>query len=116
MNYENRKMPAVYPVTSHTNFVGKGSVFVAITGMQDDGNQYILDALEKGASAIVVQENAQLDDSTLLKMKECNARLVRVANTRRALSQLAAEGLDNPAKKMKIAGVTGTKGKHQLVS
>lgn len=105
------EIPRVYPVTSHTDFVGKGSIFVAITGLQENGERYILTALEKGASAIVVQESHVLDSHVLEKIKECNAKVKYVKNTRSALSKLSAEALGNPAKKMKIVGVTGTKGK-----
>lgn len=105
------EMPSIYPVTSHTDFVGKGSIFVAITGMQKNGEQYILTALEKGASTIVVQENCEIDPDILQKIKEYRATVMYVANTRRALSELAAKKLDEPAKKLKIVGVTGTKGK-----
>jgi UDP-N-acetylmuramoyl-L-alanyl-D-glutamate--2,6-diaminopimelate ligase len=105
------EIPSVYPVTSHTDYVGRGSIFVAITGMQKDGGEYILTALEKGASVIVIQENRTLDDKLLQKIKEHKATLKYVANTRHALSKLSAEALGNPAKKLKIVGVTGTKGK-----
>jgi UDP-N-acetylmuramoyl-L-alanyl-D-glutamate--2,6-diaminopimelate ligase len=105
------EMPSIYPVTSHSGRAGKGSTFVAITGMQENGERYILEALERGASTIVVQQDSVVDEVVLQKIQECRASLRYVQNTRVALSQLAAESLDNPAEKMKIVGVTGTKGK-----
>ena len=105
------EMPSIYPVTSHSGRIGKGSTFVAITGMQENGERYILEALERGASTIVVQADSVVDETVLEKIKECKATLSYVKNTRVALSQLSAESLGNPAQKMKIVGVTGTKGK-----
>lgn len=93
------ELSRIYPVTSHTDYVGNGSTFVAITGFQENGEQYILKALEKGASTIVVQENYVLDDFILGKIKSCGADIKYVKNTREALSKMAAEAYGNPAKK-----------------
>jgi len=103
-------IPRIYPVTCHTDHVGPGSVFVAIKGFKDDGSKYIQVALERGASTIVVQYDSITQELQKL-CQEYNAELITVKNTRAALAELASAALDNPASKLKIIGVTGTKGK-----
>lgn len=81
--------------------VKPGFVFVCIKGFQTDGHKYIPNALAQGAAAIVVQEDALTDD----------VACIRVADSRRALAIIAANFYGNPAKDLKIVGVTGTNGK-----
>ena len=104
-------MPTVFPVACHTDNVGQGSTFVAIKGARQDGATYIPCALEYGASTIIVQEDVVLSRSTLESIEHVGAGLQRVANTRVALSQLSAQAHNHPAKKLRIIGITGTKGK-----
>jgi len=105
------ELPKIYPVTSHTDKVGAGTTFVAIPGTKDDGNRYIQLALEKGATKIVVQDKAQVSHELLEQMVVTGVQLVYVDNCRRVLAELIAQALDYPAKKLKIIGITGTKGK-----
>lgn len=86
-------------VTSDSRNVERGNVFVAIKGYESDGNKYIPMALEKGAAAIVSEEDCGCEN------------FVKVENARRALSVMTANFFGNPASKMKIIGVTGTNGK-----
>lgn len=81
--------------------VKPGFVFVCIKGFQTDGHKYIPNALAQGAAAIVVQEDALAG----------NAACIRVADSRRALAIIGANFYGNPAKDLKIVGVTGTNGK-----
>lgn len=105
------ELPKIYPVTSHTDNVGAGTTFVAIPGTKDDGSRYIRLALEKGATKIVVQQEVKVPDDLLELMVSNGVSLVYVENCRRELAELIAQALDYPAKKLKIIGVTGTKGK-----
>ena len=81
--------------------VQKNSLFVALSGAKEDGNKYIEEAIERGAVAVVTeQEQAQM-----------RATLVVVANARQALADLAAEFYGRPSLGLKVAGITGTNGK-----
>ncbi len=96
-----------FPVTCHTHHVGEGSTFVAIPGVQDDGTKYIKQAIAQGETTIVLEK----------KIKQCSfvnqegAAFVFVDNARQALAKLSSQALGNPASKLKIIGITGTKGK-----
>jgi len=105
------ELPKIFPVTSHTDFVGHGSIFVAVKGMKADGVSFIPLALERGATTVVVEQQVILDHFLEHAIQEKKITLVRVPNTRRALAELSAQALNYPARKLKIIGVTGTKGK-----
>jgi UDP-N-acetylmuramoyl-L-alanyl-D-glutamate--2,6-diaminopimelate ligase len=108
---ESIVMPTTFPVTCHTDFVGVGSTFVAIQGYSDNGINYIKQAIENGARTIVVHHSTLLPDELCVFMKTHNVVLGRVENTRKMLAQLSAQAADFPAQKLKIIGITGTKGK-----
>ncbi len=104
-------VPKHFLVTSHTDHVGPGSTFVAIKGFKEEGSSYILDALKKGATKIVVEEGTELPVVITQAITQHNAQLMRVPSARKALSALAAEAYGYPAHSLKVIGITGTKGK-----
>lgn len=108
--FQLKSLPQIWPVTCHTSHVGQGSTFVAIFGDRLDGAKFILQALKQGAAKIVVKETAINCELQLLIDKH-GAQLVGVSDPRQALGELSAEAWGAPAKKLKIIGVTGTKGK-----
>jgi UDP-N-acetylmuramoyl-L-alanyl-D-glutamate--2,6-diaminopimelate ligase len=81
--------------------VQKNGLFVALRGEKADGHNFIGDAIGKGASAIVTQRAEQ----------HARASCLVVENTRDALADLAATFYGFPARRLKLAGVTGTNGK-----
>lgn len=82
--------------------VSPGDVFIAIRGIQDDGHEYVNEAVTQGASVIIVEEPVSIEQEV------CE---IQVANTRALLGPLAQAFAGNPAQKMKIIGITGTNGK-----
>jgi len=109
--YTSLMMPAVFPVTCHTDFVGPGSIFVAIEGYADNGINYIQQAIEKGARTIVVRQNTVLNDEVSKCIDEHGVIVEYAVNTRKALALLSAREAGYPAQKLSIIGITGTKGK-----
>lgn len=107
--------PKTFPVTSHTDYVGKGSTFVAIKGERSDGVLYIERAIKKGATHVVVHTQAHIPDRIMSVIEQHNITLTRVPQPRLALAELSAQAAGHPAKKLKIIGVTGTKGKTTTV-
>ena len=80
----------------------KGSAFVCVRGAGSDGHNYAADAAAKGAAALVVEREVNApEDVTVILVKD----------TRYALALMSAAYYGYPAEKMKIIGVTGTKGK-----
>ena len=103
--------PLHFPVACHTDNVGPGSTFVAIQGMSLDGVQFIPEAIKRGATTIVLEHNAILPTAIAETMQKNAVRIERVDNARLALAQLSAHAAGYPAKKLRIIGITGTKGK-----
>ena len=94
-------------IESDSRKIGKNSMFVAIKGFDTDGHEYINNAIEKGAVAIMVEEGTDLKK---LKLPE-DITVIVAPNTRYSLAIAASNFYKNPSKKFKIIGVTGTKGK-----
>lgn len=102
-------LPVNWPVTQNSNFVGQGSTFFAIKGHNFNGLDFIQDALQKGASKIVTDQEVSLELQNLIQ--SFNAELILVENALKELPLYASKAWNFPAKKLKIVGVTGTKGK-----
>ena len=93
-------------VESNSQKVENGYVFVAIKGFTVDGHEYIENAINAGAVAVVVQEGCDMQ-----VIKKLDVTVVMVPDTRKALAVISSNFYGNPAKKLKLIGVTGTKGK-----
>lgn len=86
--------------------IGKGDLFVAIKGYKQDGHEYINEAIQNGAVAIVVEKN----EVSKIELTEDVAMII-TENTRVTLAELSAKYYDYPASKLRVIGITGTKGK-----
>jgi len=83
--------------------VSQGTAFVAVKGTRTDGHDYIGQAIIKGATAIVCNELPS-------NMSE-GVTYIRVKDSALALGMMSSNFFDNPSKKMKLVGITGTNGK-----
>lgn len=92
-------------IASDSRKIFEGGLFFAIKGFTLDGTKFIDNSIENGAIAIVVES-----DFDLSKTKE-NITYIKVDKIRRTLALAACNLYDNPSKKLKVIGVTGTKGK-----
>ncbi|MFM7662204.1 MAG: UDP-N-acetylmuramoyl-L-alanyl-D-glutamate--2,6-diaminopimelate ligase [Bacteroidota bacterium] len=84
------------------------SIFFAIQGTNTDGHLYLQQVVENGCQVIVVQK---LPEFTI---DNCTVILVR--DSLRALALASSNFFDNPSKKLKIVGVTGTNGKTTIAT
>ena len=91
-------------VCADSRLVKKGSLFVAIPGLQQDGAKFIEQALGKGAAAIV-SGGAPASSAT------SGVPAIQVADPRAALATIAANFYGRAAEKLSLVGVTGTSGK-----
>jgi len=88
-------------ITSNSKEVQPNFVFVAIQGVNVDGNQFIEEALNKKAVCVISDSN---------DVEETD-RIIKVENARKALTCLASNYYGNPEKHIKTIGITGTNGK-----
>lgn len=83
--------------------ISKLDLFVAIDGFKENGEEYIDEAIKRGAVSVIVDSKC--------KYKNADITVIKVENTRIVLAQIASKYYENPASKLKIIGITGTKGK-----
>jgi UDP-N-acetylmuramoyl-L-alanyl-D-glutamate--2,6-diaminopimelate ligase len=99
---------AVSSIAIDSRKVIKGTAFVAIKGVAQDGHEYISKAIELGAKVIVCENMPalQVDGITYIK----------VASTPEAVAFMAHQFYDAPSTKIKLVGVTGTNGKTTIAT
>lgn len=89
-------------ISTDTRTLQPGDIFLALTGENFDGHDYIGAAVEKGAAAVVVARDCMCPDSVAV---------VRVKDTLRALGDLARYRRRALAPDIRVAGITGSCGK-----
>lgn len=92
-------------ITGDSRKVVPGTLFVAITGMTVDGHKFIDQAVEAGASALVVRKGY------VNKTNSQNVVMIETDDPKNLLGELAARFYGNPARTMQMIGITGTNGK-----
>mgnify|MGYP001226088115 FL=1 len=89
-------------VSMNSRSIDEGNIFVAIKGLNSDGHDFIDQAINSGASAIVTNGR----DLGPLSVPQ-----IKVNDTRKALSEIASEYYGRPSNDLVVIGITGTNGK-----
>jgi UDP-N-acetylmuramoyl-L-alanyl-D-glutamate--2,6-diaminopimelate ligase len=89
-------------ITFDSRVVRPGNLFVAMRGHNTDGHEYIHNAIENGAAAVVGERD--LDEGV-------SVPYIRVEDARQSLTWLAAAFYEWPGRRLTVVGVTGTDGK-----
>lgn len=101
----NSQNPDISSIAYDSRRVTPGSLFVCIRGERFDGHDFVADAVSRGASAILAE---RVPESVTVPV-------VVVPDTRQALPIIANRFFDYPSRRLKLIGVTGTKGKRKSV-
>ena len=88
--------------------VEKNYLFVALSGINLDGHEFIDESINKGASAIICLKFP-------INLKKSNT-YIKVADASKALAIISGNFYDHPSKKLKLVGVTGTNGKTTITN
>jgi UDP-N-acetylmuramoyl-L-alanyl-D-glutamate--2,6-diaminopimelate ligase len=80
-----------------------GTLFVCLSGVKNDGHDYIMQAYRQGAVAVLVEKDVENIPQDLT--------IIKVANTRTAMMVIAPYFFEYPSHKLRMIGVTGTNGK-----
>lgn len=83
--------------------VSKDCLFICIEGSNFDGHSFARTVVEQGAKVLITSKPVKIDNE--------DVTIIKVADTRYAMAFISAAYFGYPAKKLKIIGVTGTKGK-----
>lgn len=104
---------AITSVVYDSRKAAAGSLFVCVRGFVSDGHRYITQALDKGACAILIQEDQDILTVPELceKASVNNAAVLSAIDTRRGLAHASAAFFSHPSEKLNLLGITGTKGK-----
>lgn len=89
--------------------VQKGDLFVAVKGHQVDANQFIFNAIESGASAVIAE--TEFEEEHLSVRFTGNVPVIKFYQLGSKLSELADKFYAAPSKGLTLVGVTGTNGK-----
>jgi len=81
-----------------------GSLFICIEGAVFDGHDYAVTMAERGATVLIVSKAVE-------GLEGKNVTVIKVENTRYAMAYISAAWFGHPAEKLKVIGITGTKGK-----
>lgn len=100
-NFPEAKALLVNKLCIDSRQIEEGDLFIAVPGFEHDGHKYLAEAAEKGAIAAVVEE---INPNLSLPQ-------IKVANSRSAQADLAAEFYGHPSKELKLCGITGSNGK-----
>ena len=92
-------------LSDDSRHIASGEAFFALGGGEKDGRDFAFEAAEKGAAAIVAETPVDLSGSDFVPPQ------IIVKNSRKAIALAACAFYGNPAKKMRVIGVTGTNGK-----
>ena len=89
-------------ITYDSRRVMPGNLFVAMRGERTDGHRFVEAAIDRGASAIVLERDSSFNP---------RATRIKVSDARRSMAQASAHFYNHPSQSLKVVGVTGTNGK-----
>lgn len=84
--------------------ISEGCLFICICGYNVDGHSFAKEAAEKRAAVLIVSKDVELPE-------ESDITVIRVEDARYAMAFIAAAYFGHPADRLKVIGITGTKGK-----
>ena len=84
--------------------IARGCLFICIEGVKFDGHAFAAEAARKGASVLVVSKPVD-------GIEDKDITVIKVEDTRYAMAFISAAWFGHPARKLKVIGITGTKGK-----
>lgn len=86
-------------VTCDSRHITPGCAFVCINGAVTDGHRFAAEAAKNGAAVVICEKDVSLENQ------------IFVENSRVEFAKMSAKWFGEPAKKLKVVGVTGTNGK-----
>ena len=104
LGIDESKIPKVFinGLSVNSNSISQGDLFIAIQGTNENGHSYITDAINSGAAAVITDKSYT---------ENTEIPIIKVENSRKALSIISSKFYDNPSRSMTIIGITGTNGK-----
>jgi len=107
-------------IAYHSKQIEKGFLFAAIRGMEVDGHRFIREAVERGAEAVVLEEETKiltvgaglaLPKKGAASGAPTHVTMILVPNSRQALAKISSNFYGDPSSRIRLIGITGTNGK-----
>ena len=95
-------------LTADSRQVTPKTLFVALRGVHTDGHHFLGDALDRGATVLVVEE---FPVALQERVQQAGCTVVKVSNSRQAFGLLASAYYGHPGRHLRLIGITGTNGK-----
>lgn len=95
-------------ITCDSRQVVQGALFIAVDGHTADGHDYIAQAFDKGAAAVLAQKIPQG------LSREQGLHIILSKDTRKDTAIAAANFFGHPSKDLVLVGITGTNGKTSI--
>lgn len=111
VHLEESENVEIHGLSQDSRTVKEGYLFLAILGHAFDGRNYIKEACEKGAAAVLFEEEEGSFPNIPASVLSLGIPLIPIKNLSQHVSKLAAGFYDFPSEKMNVVGVTGTNGK-----
>lgn len=92
----------IWGIEHNSKMIKENYIFVAIKGFKFDGHNYITEAIKNGANTLIVENDVNIKG---------DVTIIKVSDSRKALSKISANYYYNPSKQIKVIGITGTNGK-----
>ena len=108
LEIEGDKDIDIHGIAFDSRMVTQGTMFFAVKGTQVDGHDYIVNAIESGAIAVVCEK--------MPKSKQEGVTYIKVDNSAYVLGMAASNFFGNPSEKLRLVGVTGTNGKTTIAT
>ncbi len=102
LSLNGNKAQDIQGIAYSSKNVQPGFLFTALKGLKTDGHEFLEEALANGATAVL---------SNRKKPDNFTQTWIQVSDTRESLALCSANFYSHPSQKMKVAGITGTKGK-----
>jgi UDP-N-acetylmuramoyl-L-alanyl-D-glutamate--2,6-diaminopimelate ligase len=102
LSLNGNKTQDIQGIAYSSKNVHPGFMFTALKGVKTNGHEFVEEALTNGATAVL---------SDWEKPENFTQTWIQVSDTREALALCSANFYSHPSRKMKVIGITGTKGK-----
>ena len=104
----------IYRVSSDSNTIIEGSIFIGINGFTVNGADYTESAIKNGAKAVIVEKDYNFNDATQKLINDKNIVVIKVDNTRKTFADIIYN-FYNKTQPDTIVAITGSSGKSSVV-
>ncbi len=94
---------SVSSISLNSKIIEPNSLFIALVGNIVDGHSFVNEVIKKGAKVIIHQNDLDEYQKAITYIK--------VSDTHKVAGIISGNFYDNPSRKLKLVGVTGTNGK-----